>query len=180
MGKRRAGPRGAADAPVASLICVRPRSRLGSSGRSGQWAGVLSAGFEVGLPRSLPSGAWAGARWADWPRSRAAGTQAEAHAGSLQRRDEAGGTMSGRNFHLSTTERVIKGAKRAGPSSLARGERALGRATVQGRREGAEAGKREGGGGPWLCPSRGTWRRVGTRRAGSPRGRGRFLLPLNA
>lgn len=55
--------------------------------------------------------------------------------------------MSGGNFRLSTTERVIKGAWRAGPSSETRWERALGLAAVRGRREGAAAGEREGGGG---------------------------------
>lgn len=43
--------------------------------------------------------------------------------------------MSGRRFHLSTTDRVIKGAWRAGPSSGTRGKR-----PSAGRRLGAEGG----------------------------------------
>lgn len=67
----------------------------------------------------------AGARRADW--SRGAETAGHEEGGArlavAWSREEAEGTMSGRNFNLSTTERVIKGAGRARPSSSTRGER---------------------------------------------------------
>lgn len=52
-------PRAAAAARVASPICCRGRSRLGASGGSGQWARIVSVGFEAGLLRPPPSGALA-------------------------------------------------------------------------------------------------------------------------
>lgn len=77
-------------------------------------------------------------------------------------REEAKRTMSGRSLHLSTTERVIKGTKRPGPSSSTRGERALGR---------LGDGGREADGGPGLRPSRRrTWRGCGSGEGGIPTG----------
>lgn len=55
----RAGARAAAATPVASLSRDRRCSRLGARRKIGQWAGVLSAGFEAGLRSPLPPGAWA-------------------------------------------------------------------------------------------------------------------------
>lgn len=86
-----------------------------------------------------------------------------------RRRAEAEGTMAGGNFRLSTTERVIQGAWRAGPPSETRWERARARAAVRGRREGAAEGEREGGGGPGCAVREGDWEGVGGGRPGSPR-----------
>lgn len=111
-----------------------------------------------------PGGAGAGARRAEWPR----GADTAGHEGGGARlavawsREEAEGTMSGRNLHLSTTERVIKGAGRAGPSSSTRGKRP---SAVRRRPDGGRGGRggagrrgRECGGGPWLRRSgRRTW-----------------------
>lgn len=61
--------------------------------------------------------------------------------------EEAEGIMSGRNLHLSTTERVIKGARRAGPSlstPRGRGPRPGDASGTEGGNRGGEAGGRRG------------------------------------
>ena len=73
-------------------------------------------GFEAGLLRPPPSGAWAalikrvGARPVDRPRGVeiTGGEGGDARLAISPDREEAEGIMSGRNLHLSTTERVIK------------------------------------------------------------------------
>lgn len=89
--------------------------------------------------------------------------------------------MSGRNLHLSTTERVIKGAERAGPSS-----QPAGNGPGPGEGSGPEGGSRgqEAGGrrGPGQRPSqrrirRGCGRReVGIPTRATPRGRRAFSV----
>ena len=173
-----AGPRTAAAAGVASLNCGRGRSRFRASGGSGRWALILSVGFEAGLPRPPPSGAWAALR------SRAGARLTDRPRGA----ETAGGEGGGARLTVSWTGRRPRGPCPGGTSTspppnasskvpsvpglpVDPRETAPGRAKARGRREGAEDRRREGGGVPGGAhPGGGPGGGVGDGRPGSPPG----------
>lgn len=136
MQTRREGAHEGAGRELQRSPSCRPQPRARSTPRSllSRRRSLLSVECEAGPPGGAerrPSGRPRGAEAA----GEEGGGQAEAH---VRRSAGAGRTMSGRRFPLSTTERVIKGAERAGPASATRGKRP--RATA-GDGEGAAGGR---------------------------------------